>query len=46
MAKQNKLIKQARLERLCNKMHSVFNFFFGNYFVEIEKDLYFCSVKN
>jgi len=27
-------------------MHSVIYFFFGNYFVEIEKDLYFCGVKN
>jgi len=27
-------------------MHGVFYFFFGNYFVEIEKDLYLCSVKN
>lgn len=32
--------------KLCNKNLSVFITFCGIYFVEIEKDLYFCSVKN
>ena len=32
--------------KLYNKKRSVFITFCDKYFVEIEKDLYFCSVKN
>ena len=32
--------------KLCNKKWSVFITFRSKYIVEIEKDLYLCSVKN
>jgi hypothetical protein len=37
---------QLQLLEFCNKKRSVFVAFYGMYFVDIEKYLYLCSVKN
>ena len=37
---------QLQLLKSCNKKRSVFITFCSKYVVEIEKDLYLCSVKN